>query len=33
LQSGRPNGLDPTIRAENPSINNGLPYLIAKPRQ
>jgi hypothetical protein len=33
LQSGLPTGFDPTIWAENPSINNGLPYLIANPPQ
>jgi hypothetical protein len=33
LQSGLPAGFDPTIWAENPSINNGLPYLIANPPQ
>jgi hypothetical protein len=31
LQSGLPAGFDPTIWAENPSINNGFPYLIANP--
>jgi hypothetical protein len=31
LQAGLPAGFDPTIWAENPSINNGLPYLIANP--
>ncbi len=31
LQAGLPPGFDPTIWAENPSINNGLPYLIANP--
>ncbi len=31
LQSGLPAGFDPTIWAENPNINNGLPYLIANP--
>jgi len=31
LQSGLPNGFDPAIWAENPSINNGFPYLIANP--
>ncbi len=31
LQSGLPSGFDPNIWAENPSINNGLPYLIANP--
>ncbi|MGD0192810.1 MAG: hypothetical protein ABSD74_18885 [Rhizomicrobium sp.] len=33
LQSGLPAGFDPTIWAENPKINNGLPYLIANPPQ
>jgi hypothetical protein len=33
LQAGLPPGFDPTIWAENPSINNGLPYLIANPPQ
>jgi len=31
LQSGLPSGFDPTIWAENPSINNGFPYLLANP--
>jgi hypothetical protein len=31
LQSGLPNGFDPKVWAENPSINNGFPYLIANP--
>ena len=31
LQSGLPTGFDPKIWAENPNINNGLPYLIANP--
>jgi len=31
LQSGLPSGLDSTIWAENPNINNGFPYLIANP--
>jgi hypothetical protein len=31
LQSGLPTGFDPTIWAENPKINNGLPYLITNP--
>ncbi len=31
LQSGLPSGFDPAIWAENPSINGGLPYLIANP--
>jgi hypothetical protein len=31
LQAALPAGFDPTIWAENPSINNGLPYLIANP--
>jgi hypothetical protein len=33
LQAGLPTGFDPTIWAENPSINNGLPYLINNPPQ
>jgi hypothetical protein len=33
LQAGLPAGFDPTIWAENPSVNNGLPYLIANPPQ
>ncbi|MGH7222702.1 MAG: GLUG motif-containing protein [Gemmataceae bacterium] len=33
LQSGLPAGFDPTIWAENPNINGGLPYLIANPPQ
>jgi hypothetical protein len=33
LQAGLPTGFDPTIWAESPSINNGLPYLIANPPQ
>ena len=31
FQSGLPSGFDPTVWAENPSINNGFPYLIANP--
>ena len=31
LRSGLPAGFDPTIWAENPPINNGLPYLINNP--
>ncbi len=31
LQSGLPAGFDPSVWAENPSINGGLPYLIANP--
>ena len=31
LQSGLPAGFDPTIWAENPSINGGFPYLINNP--
>lgn len=31
LKSGLPSGFDPSIWAEDPSINNGLPYLIANP--
>jgi hypothetical protein len=33
LQSALPTGFDPTIWAESPSINNGLPYLINNPPQ
>jgi hypothetical protein len=33
LQSGLPAGFSPKIWAENPSINNGFPYLIANPPQ
>jgi hypothetical protein len=33
LQTGLPSGFDPTIWAESPSINNGLPYLINNPPQ
>jgi hypothetical protein len=33
LQAGLPAGFDPTIWEESPSINNGLPYLIANPPQ
>jgi hypothetical protein len=33
LQATLPAGFDPTIWAENPSINGGLPYLIANPPQ
>jgi hypothetical protein len=33
LQAGLPAGFDPTIWAESPSINNGLPYLINNPPQ
>jgi hypothetical protein len=33
LQSALPAGFDPTIWAENPSINGGLPYLINNPPQ
>jgi hypothetical protein len=33
LQAGLPAGFDPSIWAENPAINNGLPYLIANPPQ
>jgi hypothetical protein len=33
FQSGLPAGFDPTIWAEDPSINNGFPYLIANPPQ
>ena len=31
FQAHLPKGFDPTIWAENPSINNGFPYLIANP--
>jgi hypothetical protein len=31
LQSGLPAGFDPTVWAENPAINDGLPYLLADP--
>jgi len=31
LQSGLPAGFDPSVWAENPNINGGLPYLIANP--
>ncbi len=31
LQSGLPSGFHPSIWAENPNINGGLPYLIANP--
>lgn len=31
LQAALPSGFNPSIWAENPSINNGLPYLIANP--
>jgi hypothetical protein len=31
LQAGLPAGFDPAIWAEDPSINSGLPYLIANP--
>jgi hypothetical protein len=31
LKSGLPSGFDPSIWAENPSINGGYPYLIANP--
>jgi hypothetical protein len=33
LQTGLPAGFDPSIWAETPAINNGLPYLIANPPQ
>ena len=33
LQAALPAGFDPAIWAENPSINGGLPYLIANPPQ
>ena len=33
LQAGLPPGFDPSIWAEDPSINGGLPYLIANPPQ
>jgi hypothetical protein len=31
LQSGLPSGFDPKVWAENPKVNDGLPYLIANP--
>jgi hypothetical protein len=31
LQSGLPDGFDPSVWAENSNINNGLPYLINDP--
>lgn len=31
LQSGLPQGFDPTVWAEDPQINGGFPYLIANP--
>jgi filamentous hemagglutinin family protein len=31
FQSGLPTGFDPTVWAEDPSINDGLPYLLASP--
>lgn len=31
LQSGLPGGFSPTVWAENPHINGGLPYLLANP--
>jgi hypothetical protein len=31
LQSGLPDGFDPKVWAEDPKINNGLPYLIDNP--
>jgi hypothetical protein len=31
LKSGLPSGFDPAIWAQDPSINNGYPYLIANP--
>jgi hypothetical protein len=33
LQAALPTGFDPTIWAESPSMNNGLPYLINNPPQ
>jgi hypothetical protein len=33
LKSGLPDGFNPKIWAESPSINGGLPYLIANPPQ
>jgi hypothetical protein len=33
LQAALPSGFDPTVWAQSPSINNGLPYLIANPPQ
>src|SRR5262249_24305469 len=32
FQAGLPAGFDPSIWAENPQINNGLPYLLANPQ-
>jgi hypothetical protein len=31
LQSGLPSGFDANIWAQNPKINNALPYLIGNP--
>jgi hypothetical protein len=33
LKSGLPAGFDPAIWAQNPSVNNGYPYLLANPPQ
>jgi hypothetical protein len=33
FQSGLPDGFDPTIWGQNPSINGGYPYLLANPPQ
>ena len=33
LQAGLPSGFDPTVWAQSPSINHGLPYLINNPSQ
>lgn len=33
LRSGLPQGFDPSVWAEDPSINDGFPYLIANPPQ
>jgi hypothetical protein len=31
LKSGLPSGFDPSVWAEDPNINDGLPYLLANP--
>jgi hypothetical protein len=33
FQSGLPNGFDPAVWGQNPTINNGYPYLLANPPQ
>ena len=33
FKAGLPSGFDPTIWAESPKINDGLPYLINNPPQ